>query len=35
MTKFQTCGRKGKGVVNNLFIPRAIIDHAKYLGREL
>ena len=35
MTKFQTGGRKGKGVVDNLFILRGIIDHAKYLGREL
>ena len=31
MTKFQTGGRKGKGVVDNLFILRGIIDHAKYL----
>ena len=35
MTKFQTGARKGKGVVDNLFILRGIIDHAKYLGREL
>ena len=35
MTKFQTGGRQGKGVVDNLFILRGIIDHAKYLGREL
>ena len=35
MTKFQTGGRKGKRVVDNLCILRSIIDHAKYLGREL
>ena len=35
MTKFQTGCRKSKGVVDNLFILRGIIDHAKYLGREL
>ena len=35
MTKFQTGGRKGKGAVDNLFILKDIIDHAKYLGREL
>ena len=32
MTKFQTGGVKGKGVVDNLMILRGIIDHAKYLG---
>ena len=31
MTKFQTGGRKDKGVVDNLFILRGIIDHVKYL----
>ena len=35
MTKFQTGGVKGKGVVDNLMILRGIIDHAKYLGKEL
>ena len=35
MTKFQTDGVKGKGVVDNLMILRAIVDHAKYLGQEL
>ena len=35
MSKFQTGGRKSKGVVDNLFILRGIIDHSKYLGREL
>ena len=32
MSKFQT---KGKGVVNNLFILRGLIDHTDYLGKEL
>ena len=32
MTKFQTGGVKGKGVVDNLMILRGIIDHAEYLG---
>ena len=35
MTKFQTGGRKGKGVVDNLFTLKGITDHIKYLGREL
>ena len=35
MTKFQTGGVKGKGVVDNLMILRGIVDHAKYLGQEL
>ena len=35
MTKFQTGGWNGKGVVDNLFTLRGIIDPAKYLGREL
>ena len=35
MTKFQTGGVKGKGVVDNLMILRGITDHAKYLGQEL
>ena len=34
MTKFQTGGVKGKGVVDNLMILRDFIDHAKYLGQE-
>ena len=35
MTKFQTGGVKGKGVVDNLMILQSIIDHAKYLVQEL
>ena len=35
ISKFQNGGMKGKGVVNNLFILRDIINHAKYLGKEL
>ena len=35
MTQFQTGGVKGKGVVDNLFILRGMIDHSKYLGKEL
>ena len=33
MTQFQTGGAKGKGVVNNLFILRGIIDHSVYLNK--
>ena len=35
MSQFQTGGMKGKGVTDNLFILRGIIDHFKYLGKEL
>ena len=35
MTQFQTGGVKGKGVLDNLFILRGMIDHSKYLGKEL
>ena len=35
MTQFQTGGVKGKGVVDNLFTLRAIIDHCKYIGKEV
>ena len=35
ISKFQNGGMKGKGVVDNLFITRGIINHAKYLGKEL
>ena len=35
MSKFQTGGAKGKGVVDNLFILRGLIDHTNYLGKEL
>ena len=35
ISKFQTGGMKGKGVLDNLFIIRGIINYAKYLGKEL
>ena len=35
MTQFQTGGVKGKGVADNLFILRGMIDHSIYLGKEL
>ena len=35
MTQFQAGGAKGKGVVDNLFILRGIIDHSVYLKNLL
>ena len=35
MSNFQNGGTKGKGVVDNFFILRALFDHAKYLNKEL
>ena len=35
ISKFQNGGMKEKGVVDNLFIIRGIINHAKYLCKEL
>ena len=35
ISKFQNGGMKGKGVVDNLFILRGIINYANYLGKEL
>ena len=35
MSNFQNGGAKGKGVVDNLFILRALFDHVKYLNKEL
>ena len=35
MSNFQNGGTKGKGVVDNLLILRALFDHAKYLSNEL
>ena len=32
MPNFQNGGSKGKGVVDNLFSLRALIDHSKYIG---
>ena len=35
MAKFLTGGVKNKGVVDNLFVLRGLIDHSKYLKKEL
>ena len=35
MSNFQNGGSKGKGVVDNLFLLRALIDHLKYMGKQL
>ena len=35
MAKFQTGDMRGKFVTDNLFILRGIIDHSKYLRKEL
>ena len=35
MTKFQTSGTKGKGVVDNLFIMRALISNSLYVNQPL
>ena len=35
MSNFQNGGSKGKGVVDNLFLLRALIDHSKYMGKQL
>ena len=35
MSSFQNGGSKGKGVVDNLFLLRALIDHSKYMGKQL
>ena len=35
ISKFLNGGMKGKGVVDNLFILRGIINHQNYLGKEL
>ena len=35
MSKFQTGDVKNKGVVDNLFLLRGLIDHSKYLKKEL
>ena len=35
MSNFQNGEAKGKGVVDYLFILRALFDHAKYLNKEL
>ena len=35
MSNFQNGGSKGKRVVDNLFLLRALIDHSKYTGKHL
>ena len=35
MSNSQNGGSKGKGVVDNLFLLRALIDHSKYMGKQL
>ena len=35
MTKFQTGGVKNKGFMDNLLVLRGLIDHSKYLKKEL
>ena len=35
MSNFQNGGSKGNGVVDNLFLLRALIDHSKYMGKQL
>ena len=35
MSKFQNGCMRGKGVVDNLFLLRGLLDHAKYLGKEV
>ena len=35
ISKFENGGMKGKGVVDSLFILRAMVIHAKYLNKEL
>ena len=35
MTPFQTGGVKSKGITDNLFILRGVIDHSKYLQKEI
>ena len=34
-TPFQTGGVKGKGITDNIFILRGLIDHSKYLQKEI
>ena len=35
MSNFQNGGSKGKGAVDNLFLLRSLIDHSKYMGKQL
>ena len=34
VTKFQTGGVKNKGVMDNFFVLRGLIDHSKYLNKR-
>ena len=35
MSKFQNGSMRGKGVVDYLFLLKGLLDHAKYLGKEV
>ena len=35
MSNFQNGRSKGKGVVDNLFLVRALIDYSKFIGKQL
>ena len=35
MSQFQNGGSKGKGLIDNLFLLRALIDHSKYMDKLL
>ena len=35
MSKFKNGSMRGKGVVDNLFLSRGLLDHAKYLDKEV
>ena len=35
MSHFQNGGSKGKGVTDNLFLLRALIDHSRYMDKQL
>ena len=35
MSTFQNGGSKNKGVVDNLFLLKALIDHSKYTDKQL
>ena len=35
MSHFQNGGSKGEGVIDNLFLLRALIDHSKYMDKQL
>ena len=35
MSHFQNGGSKGKGVIDNLFLLRALIDYSKHVDKQL